>query len=212
MAFWQINKGRHQKVMAVICDGIGGLSQGEQASSYVVRQMANWFMSGGYRQKGKFLIKALQQFVFQMDEELKCYGQENEIRLGTTATIVLLDKYRLFWFHCGDCRLYLFRGKKVKIITREHQNEKGNLNRAIGVGSWNLLDSGRMRIRKTDKILLCTDGLYRNLDLEELRMWGGRKVWDDEQAKRMLKQLFQKKIYKGEKDNLSAIYFGYVKK
>ena len=198
--------------MAVICDGIGGLSQGEQASSYVVRQLANWFMSVGYRQKGKFLIKALQQFVFQMDEELKSYGQENGIRLGTTATIVLLDRYQLFWFHCGDCRLYLFRGKKIRKITKEHQDEKGNLNRAIGVGSWKLLDNGKMKIRKTDKFILCTDGLYRNLDLEELRMWGGRNVEDDEQAKRMLKQLFQKKIYKGEQDNLSAIYFGYVKK
>ena len=34
--------------MAVICDGIGGLSKGEEASSYVVRQLTNWFMSEGY--------------------------------------------------------------------------------------------------------------------------------------------------------------------
>ena len=198
--------------MAVICDGIGGLSEGEQASSYVVRQMANWFMSEGYKHKRKHRIKMLQQLLFQMDEELKCYGQEKGIRLGTTVTIVLLDNLQLSWFHCGDCRLYLFRGRKVKKITKEHQNENGNLNRAIGVGKWSLLDIGKMRIRKTDKILLCTDGLYRNINPDELQIWGGREVENDEQAKRMLKQLFQMKVSRGEKDNLSAIYFGYAKK
>lgn len=198
--------------MAVICDGIGGLPGGEQASSYVVRQMANWFMSGGYRHKRKRQIKMLQQLLFQMDEELKSYGREKEIRLGTTVTIVLLDRCYLSWFHCGDCRLYLFRGRKVKKITKEHQNEKGNLNRAIGVGNWKLLDTGKIRIKKKDKILLCSDGLYRNMDLEEFRMWGQREVESDEQAKRMLRQLFRKKVSKGEKDNLSAIYFGYGKR
>lgn len=197
--------------MAVICDGIGGLPQGEQASSYVVRQLANWFMSQGYRQKAKRSLKRLQQFLFQIDEELKSYGQENGIRLGTTATLVLLDKQRLFWFHCGDCRLYLFRGRKVKKLTREHQNEKGNLNRAIGVGEWSILDSGSVRLKRKDKILLCSDGFYRNMDLEYFRMWGQREIKNEEQAKRMLKQLFQKKTAQGEKDNLSAIYFGYLK-
>ena len=180
--------------MAVICDGIGGLSQGEQASSYVVRQMANWFMAEGYRKKGNLQTKMIQQFLFQIDEELKSYGQEKGIRLGTTATIVLVDKRKLYWFHCGDCRLYLFRGKKVKKLTKEHQNEEGSLNRAIGVGNWRILDMGKVRIGRNDKILLCTDGLYRNINLDELRLWGIKSVEDDEQAKRMLKQLFQKKI------------------
>lgn len=198
--------------MAVICDGIGGLPGGEQASSYVVRQMANWFMSQGYREKGKHQMKSLQQFLYQIDEELKDYGQEKGIRLGTTAMIVLLDRFQMTWFHCGDCRLYLFRGRKVKKITGEHHNEKGNLNRAIGVGMWKLLDVGRIKIRRKDKILLCTDGLYRNINLEELQMWGEKEVKSDEQAKRMLKQLFHKKLSQGEKDNLSAVYFGYAKK
>ena len=158
LAFWQISKGSHQKVMAVVCDGIGGLAEGEQASSYVVRQMANWFMSQGYRQKRKYQRNMLQQFLFQIDEELKSYGQENKIRLGTTFTMVLLDGFQLSWYHCGDCRLYLLRGKRVKVITKEHQDEKGNLKRAIGVGKWELLDSGRMKIRKQDRILLCSDG------------------------------------------------------
>ena len=153
---------------------------------------------------------ALQQFLFQIHEEIKEYGKEIGSSLGTTVTLVLMDDFRVHWFHCGDSRLYLFRGRKVKRLTTEHQNKKGNLNRAIGVGEWRVLDSGRLRIRRKDKILLCSDGLYRNMDSKELQMWGQRKVENDEQARRMLKQLFQKKVSQGEKDNLSAIFFGYV--
>lgn len=196
--------------MAIICDGIGGLPEGEQASSYVVRQMVNWFLSGGYEQKGKKREKRVQQFLFQLHEEMKEYGKERGIQLGTTATIVFMDQFRLYWFQCGDCRLYLLRKGKVKKLTNEHQDERGNLSRALGVGEWNLLDMGKKKIRKRDKFLICSDGVYRNMDNTELGIWSKRNIDGDSQADRMLKQLFQKKIAKGETDNLSALYFGYL--
>ena len=47
------------------------------------------------------------------------------------------------------------------------------------------------------------------MDREELRIWGKRKVENEAQANRMLKQIFQKKMIVGEKDNISALYFGF---
>lgn len=211
LVFWQMQKEKECKVLAVICDGIGGLSGGEQASGYVVRQVANWFMSRGYLLQGKKQATELQQFLFQIHEEIKEYGKEKGNLLGTTTTVVLMDNYKVHWFQCGDCRLYLFKNGRVRKITTDHRDEKGNLNRAIGVGHWNGLEEGYLRIGKKDRILLCSDGLYRNLKTEELKTWFRKKVYNDEQAKRMLKQLFQKKLALGEKDNLSALYFGYVK-
>lgn len=212
LAFWHMRKGKQQQILAVICDGIGGLADGEQASSYVVRQLANWFMSEGYKLRTKKQRKMIQQLCFQLHEEITDYGRENRIRLGTTVTIVLMSYKRIYWFHTGDCRLYLVRGKKVKKLTEEHHDKRGNLNRAIGVGEWHLPITGSRWIRKRDKFLLCTDGFYRNLDQEELRMWGKRKVESEAQANRMLRQIFQKKMAAGEKDNISALYFGYVGK
>lgn len=206
-----MQKGKQKKAIAVICDGIGGFSRGEEASSYVVRQVANWFMSEGYQQKGKKQKQALQQFIYQIHEEIKEYGKQKGSPLGTTVTLVFMDNFKLYWFHCGDCRFYLFRHGKVKRMTVDHQDEKGYLNRAIGVGEWNVPDSGSIRIGTRDKVLLCTDGLYRNVNEKEWKAWFEKKVSSDEQAKRMLKQLFHKKMAKGEKDNLSALYFGYVK-
>ena len=198
--------------MAVICDGIGGLSKGEQASGYVVRQMANWFMSVGYNKKGKKQHRNLQQFLFQIHEELKEYGKEKGISLGTTVTIILIDGKKLHWFHCGDCRLYLFRNRKVRKLTTDHHEKDGTLNRAIGVGEWDILESGKVNIRNEDRFLLCSDGLYKNLTIKELQRWFDKTILSDGQAERMLRQLFQKKISEGERDNLSALYFGYIKR
>ena len=196
--------------MAVICDGLGGLPQGEEASSYVVRQLANWFMTEGYRLKIGRQKKVLQQLCFQIHKEIKEFGREKKIQLGTTIAAVLIEDRRMCWFYTGDCRLYLIRNTKVRKLTKEHHDRRGNLNRAIGVGEWYLLSEECRKIRRGDRFLLCTDGFYRNLDREELRIWGKRKMENSGQADRMLKQIFQKKINCGEKDNISALYFGYM--
>lgn len=202
-----MRKGRRHKALAVICDGIGGLDEGEQASSYVVRQIANWFMSEGYKFNFKKQKKMIQQLCFQIHEEIMEYGKEKGICLGTTVIIVLMNHRRISWFHIGDCRLYLIRDKKVRKLTEEHHDRRGNLVRAIGVGDWHQPVAGSRKIGKKDKFLLCTDGFYRNLDTEELRIWGKRKIENEVQANRMLKQIFQKKVAIGEKDNISALYF-----
>ena len=210
LAFWYMKRGKCHKVMAVVCDGIGGLEQGEQASSYVVRQLINWYMTEGYKLSLKKQKKMLQQLCFQTHMELQNYGKENSIHLGTTIAVVLVENKKMSWFYTGDCRIYLLKRGKVKKLTKEHHDKKGNLNRAIGVGEWYLLSGAGKRLRKKDRILVCTDGFYRNLDMKELRIWNKRKVESNSHADRMLKQIFHKKISVGEEDNISALYFGYM--
>ena len=55
-------------------------------------------------------------------------------------------------------------------------------------------------------------GLYRNIKLEEVRQWGKRAVNDDGEANRMLRQLLERQKHLKEKDNISALYFGYGKR
>ena len=195
----------------MICDGIGGLEKGEEASSYVVRQVSNWFMTEGYKLPISKQEKRMQQLCYQIHQELMHYGKENGIRLGTTMTCVLLDRNYAIWVHYGDCRLYLLRKRKAKILSKEHQ-EAGKLVRALGVGEWYLFTTGRRKLRNGDKFLLCSDGLYRNLSLEELKQWGKKAVYSDAEANRMLRQLWEKKKNLKEKDNISALYFGYGKR
>ena len=91
LAFWHLRKGKNQKVLAVLCDGIGGLEKGEEASSYVVRQLVNWYMSEGYKMKLRKQKNRIQQLCFQLHQELLDYGNENRIHLGTTVAVVLME-------------------------------------------------------------------------------------------------------------------------
>ena len=156
--------------------------------------------------------KKLQQLCFQTHLELQNYGKDYSIHMGTTIAVVLGENRKMFWFYMGDCGIYLLRNGKVKKLTEEHHDEKGHLSRAIGVGEWHLLSEGWKRLRKNDRILVCSDGFYRNLDIKEIGMWNKRKVESNFQADRMLKQIFHKKISMGEQDNISALYFGYMEK
>lgn len=213
LAFWHMKKGKKNQIMAIICDGIGGLPEGEQASSYVVRKMADWFMTEGYKIRPfKKKQMRLQQMCYQVHEELKMYGEEKGIRLGTTMTMVLADNKTFLWAHCGDCRLYLIRKGNIRKLTKEHCESNGAINRALGVGEWHLVNMGRVKVKNEDSFLLCTDGFYRKLPEEVLQIWAKIRCRDDKHAGRMLKQIYQKKIFMREKDNISAIYFGIGKK
>lgn len=207
LAFWQMKKGNKNVAIGILCDGIGGLKEGENASGYIVRQCIAWFLSGGYKIKGrKKRLKALQQFFYQLHEELKEYGNKKNIKLGTTVTFFMINNRQLLWMHCGDCRLYYLRRRRIKQLTKDHCSMEGVLNQAMGVGAWHLLSMGHKRLRKGDKFLLCTDGFYSDLSYEELQRVLERNMENEEQAKRLLRQLYQRKISMGEGDNISALY------
>lgn len=207
MALYQLSKGRRFWLLGIVCDGIGGLPEGENASGYVVRQVLGWFRGSGYKiKKQRKLRLALGRLLFQLHEELKDYGRHEGICLGTTVTFFFIRNKQLIWGHLGDSRLYFFHQKKLNQLTIDHQEEDGALNRALGVGSWRGVSMGRKRIRKGDRILLCTDGFYRGLLLEELYSYLACQLSGEEQMKRLLQQIAERKLTMGEQDNLSALY------
>ncbi|MBQ9989745.1 MAG: serine/threonine-protein phosphatase [Lachnospiraceae bacterium] len=211
LALWQLTRGGRNCLFGIVCDGIGGLKEGETASGYVARQAASWFRTRGYRIKNKQKLQtAVRQLFFQLHEELKDYGEGKGIRLGTTVTFFLINNKRLFWGHAGDSRLYFFRKRSLKQLTRDDQGADGALNRAIGAGEWRGLVTGWKRIREGDRVLLCTDGFYRGFTEEEIASCLNREPVMESQAKRMLGQMGERKLAMGEKDNISALYCGLV--
>ena len=99
------------------------------------------------------------------------------------------------------CFQILFRQDRNKVL------------RALGSGNAKPEISPILSLGEDEhSFLLCTDGFYRNLGKEELCVWNRRKINNSEQADRMLKQIFHKKIAAGEQDNISALYFGYIEK
>lgn len=97
-------------LMAIVCDGMGGLAKGELASATVIRAFSKWFdeelpyelenvdmqVIGG---KWSLMLKSLNVQILE-------YGQQFGSNLGTTFSGILFvdDKYVIV--HVGDTRIY----------------------------------------------------------------------------------------------------------
>jgi serine/threonine protein phosphatase PrpC/CRP-like cAMP-binding protein len=144
--------------------------------------------------------------------------------MGTTLVAVLVLNNHAFIVHVGDSRAYISRQGELEQLTRDHNvyNElirrrklpaastaevapKNALTRAVGVYEHCEAEALVIDLAEGDRILLCSDGLYRYFDgaegsTEELRigLFGddGQQVVDD---------LVQRANELGGKDNITAV-------
>ncbi len=156
---------------AAVCDGIGGLSEGETASGYMAEMTAVWFhkelLPMTKRRKGsKFLYRSAVKLLYETDEKLKEYGRKKKIRLGTTITLLFIIHNRFYMIHTGDCRIYQVR-KKITVLSKD-DGEGRFLQKCIGAGKWEKPQWKCGKIRKRTGFLLCSDGFYRKLCEKEI--------------------------------------------
>lgn len=122
-------------LLAVICDGMGGLKKGEVASATVVKKFSEWFDS-----ELPFELKNLDMNIIadkwslllkDLNIKIAEYGQQDGIRLGTTFTGVLFIDDQYLAVHVGDTRLYQL-DSGLKQLTTDHtfvarEIRRGNL-------------------------------------------------------------------------------------
>ncbi|SFR69022.1 PP2C family protein-serine/threonine phosphatase [Anaeromicropila populeti] len=110
-------------LLAVICDGMGGLEQGEVASATVIRAFENWFTTvlpnhlrrGISEDKIRF---QWEEMLSELNEKIKNYGRRCNIRLGTTITALLIMGEKYYVIHVGDTRLYEIENQ-LRVLTRD---------------------------------------------------------------------------------------------
>ncbi|WP_462410827.1 PP2C family protein-serine/threonine phosphatase [Neobacillus sp. Marseille-QA0830] len=98
-------------VLAVICDGMGGLSKGEVASASVIHAFSEWFDKELATQLGKGDMDEIQyrweRMIKEQNQRIAEYGQRIKIQLGTTLTaLLLIDTKFMLIGHVGDSRVY----------------------------------------------------------------------------------------------------------
>lgn len=216
---------------AVICDGMGGLEDGRQASETAIQTLI-----GLYRQKRddesyhQFYVNA----VDQLDEAVYMMSKRGGSgkRSGTTIVSAALEKNQLHWFSVGDSRLYLIRGQEIVCATRDHnyyylldnlvQNGKMTLEdyeqekhrgealiSFLGLGGIEIMDISTvpLLLQPGDVILLCSDGLYRCVSEEEMLAVAG----EEECAANMVRKLIDLSVRNanGVQDNTTLIVINY---
>ena len=180
----------------LLADGMGGHPEGEVAA-----QLALQAISAMYQKQANPKIEDAAVFlnaaIMAAHRAIIKYAIEKGMldTPRTTVVAALVQDGSAYWAHCGDSRLYLVRGGKLVVRTRDHsymeQPPQGHaasraaerLNRNIlytclGSPTKPVFDlAGPTPLMQGDKILLCSDGLWGSLDDADIvRQLSGRAV------------------------------------
>lgn len=182
-----------EAALAVVCDGVGGLSAGEVASATVVKMFAGWFENGfadylalNIDDAGGVDLAGLEEewnrLLDKANRGIRHHGSKNAVQLGTTVSALLLFQGRYFIGHVGDCRIYRVRDGILEVLTQDQtfaarEFLRGNIDesqlrdhpkrnvllQAIGTQERVSPDFCQGEALEDDLFMLCCDGLYRIL-------------------------------------------------
>lgn len=204
----QVNRDGTKYLLAVVCDGIGGLEAGEHASSFVVNSMLECFKKMVRRPgklSGRSICNTVKRQIYSCHMQLQRYGKELGIRLGTTMSMILLAGSSGYIFHVGDSAV--FEGKKcLKRMTPIQQDKSGALLQAVGTGRNPILFYKRVRLRRGMVFLLASDGFYKKSEHRICTAeWIKRIECSEQRIRKCLVVEKENVQILGEKDNISAI-------
>ena len=107
----------NNSLLAVVCDGMGGCSNGKAASAAVVKTMYDCYKaytSSQVDQPAHFLRAAASQ-----GNKLVAQILDGKVG-GTTIVAAMIQNGQLYWFSAGDSRLYIYRAGALLQVTRDH--------------------------------------------------------------------------------------------
>ena len=180
---------RGNAVLMVLGDGLGGHVGGELASellTQVVLQDFNNVKQSTITNPSAFLALT----ILRAHRVIVSFGESQDppIQPRTTCVLCLIQNGYAYWAHVGDSRLYHFRGgqclqrtidhssveqmRQDGLITEEEMQthpSKGRLLKCLGGPRKPIISlSEETLIQTNDIILICSDGLWEAMTLQEI--------------------------------------------
>lgn len=207
-------------MFAAVCDGMGGLQNGEIASAAVIVRLSKWFQSCFERltEQEDFedaLYDSWELLLQDIHKKLRKYGQDHGLRMGTTLTAMMLWGKDYYIAHVGDSRIYEIKERVIQLTCDQILAQLDNADKKVGK---HILTQGigcSAAIRpayysgkaKEDALyLLCTDGFRNQVGIVELQeaFWAD-KLYCEERLTEQLQSIAKLVLERGERDNMSAI-------
>ena len=195
-------------IMFIVCDGIGGLYQGEDASSYVVNSMRVFFSDFVKENKNLSDISIRNMVcrkIYQCHRNLQNYGREHGVQLGTTLSMMILIGKKGYLFHVGDSAIF-YGKRKMKRMTPIQHSSSGALLQAVGMGKNPRVFFRRVCVQRGNVLLIASDGFDKKVEMDICsKNWIRKVTYDEKEIGRLLYGIKEKVQELGEKDNISAI-------
>jgi protein phosphatase len=206
-----------------VCDGMGGAAAGEVASRIAVDTLIERLCAVNSREDRR---KALEESIAAANRLVYAQASSDASLqgMGTTLVAVAIQHGHALIGHVGDSRCYLFRANRLTRETNDHslvdeQVRLGHMTpedaersplrnvitRAIGTQKSVEADITELQLESGDMLLLCSDGLTREVPEERiatiLRGAGSRQ----EPVDALCQQLIDAANAAGSHDNVTAI-------
>jgi len=167
-----------------VADGMGGHTAGDYASRCVVEALAGISDAASLGALVNEVHKRLQA----VNDSLWMEARKRQVQvIGSTVAVFLVYGDHAVAVWAGDSRIYRFRQGKFEQLTRDHSQVEALLadgvitpeqaahypgsnviTRAVGVMDPLELDSEMFEVLEADIFLICSDGLYNEVNNSEM--------------------------------------------
>lgn len=197
-----IYKPDESRWLGVVCDGMGGHAMGEVASEIVCDTVCDYWLRSENEDLAVKARRACRSASARLDE--RSFSM-NHVQMGTTLVMASIDGNTITITHCGDSRCYLMRRGEVIYQTKDH------VSNSFG---WEIVskcfftykpeaavpDIAQFELKSGDRILLCSDGLYKSMPPKTLKA----SMMDDKSPEELL-HVYDFLCEKNGEDNYTAI-------
>lgn len=200
----------------VVADGMGGHHRGDVASKIVINACKDISRAANIEEFAAEVRDRLKLANKQIQDEV--HRISSDLVMGCTVVTLLVFKRHWYCFWAGDSRAYLMREGQIIQITRDHSLvqemvDRGELDqeqalkhpyanyitRAVGTQEKLILDERQSVLRDGDSVLLCSDGLTKELSDSEIATV--LEHYDCEEASR---ELINLSLERGGRDNVTV--------
>ena len=210
-------------VLAIVCDGMGGMENGSTASKIAVAAAEDHFRSG-YRNgmSDTDVCELLRSSAADANQKVyrAAVSSRMRSRMGTTMVAAFMRETAVCIVNIGDSRAYLLpKEGAFRQLTTDHtvvqllyeqgmitseeratHARRNELMRAVGVSSRVLADIQTVPLEPGDRILLCSDGLYNMVPFSRLE-----EIMRDTPAEQVPELCIAEANAGGGRDNISVI-------
>lgn len=215
-------------LLAVVCDGMGGLSKGELASATVIKAFARWFDEELPYELENFDLQIVgtkwSLLLKELNARILEYSKNNGIDgVGTTFSGILFVNEQYMIGHVGDSRVYhigsslsqlttdqTFVAREVSRGTMTPEQAKTDKRRNLllqCVGASKVVEP-QIICGRTEKgtYMLCSDGFRHEITEEEIyESLNPINLMNKDAMHNNAKYLIEQNKSRNEKDNISVL-------
>lgn len=221
-------------LLAVICDGMGGLAKGEVASAALIKAFSDWFEKEFpfilYEKREtkeidyNYLQRSWNELIDKVNHKIANYGAGFHAPCGTTLAALLLLDHQYYIVNVGDSRTYLMGGS-LKQITKDqtyvqremdegrmtaeearNHPQRNVLLQCVGASQVVMPDFYNGAYKEGEIFVLCSDG-FRHLitDEEFMKILNSQSLKDEKSMRDAAIYCTELNKQRKETDNISVV-------